>query len=262
MREAQSRQSEMHEKMGEMHNIVTAMDLALEMRVTPERVGQLFRAFRDGKHPHFAGRFNRFAELSPIQVAALRGQDIAGMVDAKEETESAASFATPVAMTPEQGRPNEVAPQRKESGKNIKWGEVVALAIAFVLPTLASAFNTYNVSHQLSKNEWVALFVMCMVMLTPVLFIAARMDWTGVFVAFGVVMFEGFCNASATYLALMGQMEYILNDKRGQCSDFLQSVVNLTSSDHRPTAVLLGATLSVIIAATQLTAFWGIRKRI
>lgn len=146
------------------------------------------------------------------------------------------------------------------SGKN--WGQITALSVAFALPTLASAFNTYNVSHQVSNNGWVALFVMGMVMLTPVLFIAARMDYTGVAVAFIVVLFEGFCNASATYLALMGGMEIILDSKRGQCSEFLQSVVNLTSSDHRPTAILLGLFLAFIIAATQLTAFWGIRKRI
>jgi len=208
----------------------------------------------------FPTRWRIDGELSAAQITALiQAGERKG--SAPKQTESAA-HAADVAMIPDQWSSNVAAPQGKEVGKNIKWGEVVALAIAFVLPTLASAFNTYNVSHQLSKNEWVALFVMCMVMLTPVLFIAARMDWTGVFVAFGVVMFEGFCNASATYLALMGQMEYILNDKRGVCSDFLQSVVNLTSSDHRPTAVLLGAILSVIIAATQLTAFWGIRKRI
>lgn len=143
-----------------------------------------------------------------------------------------------------------------------KWGEIVPLVIAFALPTLASAFNTYNVSHQVSKNTWVALFVMCMVTFTPVLFIAARMDFSGVFVAFGVVAFEAFCNTSATYLSLMGDMEIILDSKRGKCSDFLQSVVNLTNSDHRPTAILLGLMLAVIIAATQLTAFWGIRKRL
>lgn len=143
-----------------------------------------------------------------------------------------------------------------------KWGEIVPLVIAFALPTLASAFNTYSVSHQFSKNAWVALFVMCMVTFTPVLFIAARMDFSGVFVAFCVVAFEAFCNTSATYLSLMGDMEIILDSKRGKCSDFLQSVVNLTNSDHRPTAILLGLMLAVIIAATQLTAFWGIRKRL
>ncbi|MFK5173367.1 hypothetical protein ACI3QN_12710, partial [Propionibacterium freudenreichii] len=66
----------MDKEMGEMHTRITPMDLAAEMQVSPERVGQLFRSLRDGKHPHFVGRFNRFAELNPIQVAMLRGEDL------------------------------------------------------------------------------------------------------------------------------------------------------------------------------------------
>lgn len=247
-------------KMGEMVHRITAMELAAEMQVTPERVGQLFRAFRDGKHPHFVGRFNRFAELSPIQAAVLRGEDLEVQIQ-EIKGEGVAEGATNVGGNLEQGRPNEAAPQEVKRPKKVQWVEVAALGIAFVLPTLASAFNTYRVSHELSKDERVSLFVMCMVMFTPALFIVARMGGAGVFVAFAVVAFESFCNTSATYLSLMGNMEYILDRKRGQSSVFLQSVVDLTNSDHRPTAVLLGLCLALLIAATQLTAFWGIRKR-
>ena len=136
------------------------------------------------------------------------------------------------------------------------------LWIGFAIPTLASAFNTYHVSHQISNNWWVAFCIMIMITLTPMLFIAAKVNWVGAFVAFGVVIFEGFCNLSAIYLSLLGGMEYILDGKRGVCSDFLQSVVNLTNSDHRPTALLIGGALALLIAATQLTAFWAIRNRI
>lgn len=135
------------------------------------------------------------------------------------------------------------------------------LWVGFLIPTFASAFNTYSVSHQITKDWWVAICVMAMVMLTPVLFIAARVSLLGALVAFGVVLFEAFCNLSAIYLSLMGNMRYVLGDKRGQCSDFLQSVVDLTSSDHRPTALLIGVVVSFLISATQLTAFWTIRKR-
>lgn len=146
--------------------------------------------------------------------------------------------------------------------KKIEWVEVSALAIAFVLPTLASAFNTYNVSHQLSQDVRVSFFVMGMVMLTPALFIVARIGKVGVFVAVCVVAFETFCNATASYLSLMGDMEYVLGGKRGQCSEFLNSVAQLTNSDHRPTAVLLAVWLSLLIAMAQLMAFSGIRKRV
>lgn len=135
------------------------------------------------------------------------------------------------------------------------------LWVGFLIPTLASAFNTYNVSHQITKDWWVALFVMAMVMLTPALFIAARVSWMGGIIAFGVVLFEGFCNLSAIYLSLMGNMQYILDGKRGQCSNFLQSVVDLTNRDHRPTALLIGVVVAVLISTTQLAAFWTIRKR-
>ena len=199
-------------------------------------------------------------ELNPEQVNELQraGERKGSQPATKIDIEGVAHVATNVGGNLEQGRPKEAAPQEQ---KRVQWVEVVALGIAFILPTLASAFNTYRVSHELSKDGRVSLFVMCMVMLTPALFIVARMGGAGVFVAFAVVAFESFCNTAATYLSLMGNMEYILDGKRGQCSVFLQSVVELTSSDHRPTAVLLGLCLAVLIAATQLTAFWGIRKR-
>lgn len=161
-------------------------------------------------------------------------------------------------MSIEQGPVNVSAPQDVKQS----FVELAALAVAFLIPTLASAFNTYNVSHQVAKDWRVAMFIMVMVMFTPALFIVARMNWVGAFVAFGVVIFEGFCNLSAIYLSLLGGMEYILDGKRGVCSDFLQSVVNLTNSDHRPTALLIGGSLAILIAATQLTAFWAIRNRI
>lgn len=136
------------------------------------------------------------------------------------------------------------------------------LWVGFAIPTIASAFNTYSISHQVSNNWWMAFCIMLMVTFTPMLFIAAKVDLSGAIVAFGVLIFECFCNLCAIYMSLMGGMEYILDGKRGVCSDFLQSVVNLTNSDHRPTALAIGGALAVLIAATQLTAFWAIRNRI
>lgn len=200
----------------------------------------------------FPDKWRIDGELTPEQVAAL--------IQAGERKGSAPKEkdSTTDSMSLEQGRPNMVAPQKVERDLI----GIAALAVAFLIPTLASAFNTYNVSHQVAKDWRVAIFIMVMVMFTPALFIVARMNWAGAFVAFGVVIFEGFCNLSAIYLSLMGNMEYILDGKRGVCSDFLQSVVNLTNSDHRPTAVLIGGSLAVLIALTQLTAFWAIRNRL
>jgi hypothetical protein len=203
-------------------------------------------------HPLFVAKFDRHALLSEAQIQVLiEGKRIVA------NTVSDRSTAESVTVKPFKS----LEQPTKEAIKS-DLVELVALGLAFLIPTLASAFNTYDVSHQVAKDWRVAMFIMVMVMLTPALFIVARMNWVGAFVAFGVVIFEGFCNLSAIYLSLLGKMEYILDGKRGVSSDFLQSVVNLTNSDHRPTALLIGGALAALICGTQLTAFWAIRNRI
>lgn len=190
-------------------------------------------------------------------------------------------------MRPAQGQPNDVAPQgfdfekwqaysnwelMKEihalkkvkaaaKKKVTQWNEVTALGLAFVFPTVASGVNTFSVAHQLAQKEAVAWSVLCMVSLTPILFILGKMQKIGVFVALAVVIFEGFCNVAATYLSLMGGMVYIFGAPRGDCSAFLQNVVELTESGHKQTALGIAIFLAVIVSAVQLTAFWGLKKR-
>lgn len=142
------------------------------------------------------------------------------------------------------------------------YGAIIALSLAFILPTIASGINTFSVSHQLSKNAAVAYAILGMVSLTPILFIIARMERVGILVAVGVVVFEAFCNVAATYLSLMGGMVFMFGTPRGACSDFLQNVVELTESGHKQTAIGIAIVLAVLIAATQLTSFWGIKTRI
>lgn len=133
-------------EMGEMHNRITPMDLAVEMQVSPERVGQLFRALRDGKHPHFAGRFNRFAELNPIQVAVLRGEDltVVDVVDIAEpepvEVETKEDTTEPMSL--EQGRPNVVAPQKVESN----WRATLFVWVAFLIVMGHAGFIWYDMA--------------------------------------------------------------------------------------------------------------------
>lgn len=104
------------------------MELAAEMQVSPERVGQLFRAFRDGKHPHFAGRFNRFAELTPIQVAILRGEEIEIEVVGFEDVTDTEGT--------EQGPSKEAAPQGKERKSWFKINlEITRLDVVFYATT-------------------------------------------------------------------------------------------------------------------------------
>ena len=236
-----------------MHTNITARKLC-EMTSTKEDTLRMrFAKLHESNPALFPDKWRIDGELNPKQVAALIQ---AGERKGSTPKEKEDSTTEPMSM--EVGPVKESAPQKVERDLI----GIAALAVAFLIPTLASAFNTYNVSHQVAKDWRVAMFIMVMVMLTPALFIVARMNWAGAFVAFGVVIFEGFCNLSAIYLSLMGNMEYILDGKRGVCSDFLQSVVNLTNSDHRPTAVLIGGALAALIALTQLTAFWAIRNRL
>ena len=122
------------------------MDLAVEMQVSPERVGQLFRALRDGKHPHFAGRFNRFAELNPIQVAVLRGEDltVVDVVDIAEpepvEVETKEDTTEPMSL--EQGRPNVVATQKVESN----WRATLFVWVAFLIVMGHAGFIWYDMA--------------------------------------------------------------------------------------------------------------------
>ena len=133
-------------EMGEMHNRITPMDLAVEMQVSPERVGQLFRALRDGKHPHFAGRFNRFAELNPIQVAVLRGEDltVVDVVDIAEpepvEVETKEDTTEPMSL--ERGRPNVVATQKVESN----WRATLFVWVAFLIVMGHAGFIWYDMA--------------------------------------------------------------------------------------------------------------------
>lgn len=283
---------EVHEMNNETHEIrdyTTGVDLSLEMGVTVDRIGQMFRSFRNGGHPAFVGPFNRIAPLTPRQLAALRGEDFT-IIELQKQEDNKGDVLDSIG---EPEPPKEVAPVSLDVAQldynslilkasyQAKWDamkreskrakpvkpttsryQIAALAIAFIFPTVASGINTVNISHQLSSQAAVSYAILGMVSLTPILFIIARMERVGVLVAIGVVAFEAFCNVAATYLSLMGSMVYMSGVPRGACSPFLQNVVELTESAHKNTAVLIAIVLAVIVSSVQLTAFWGLKKRI
>jgi len=247
----------MHEKMGEMHNIVTAMELAAEMQVTPERVGQLFRAFRDGKHPHFAGRFNRFAELSPIQVAALRGQDIAALVEVKEETESAA-HAADVAMIPEQGSSNVAAPQGIYSKKTTF--QKCLLAGVCVLCATASVSNMLDISMQIKGVFWAACVITSIFTLSPFAVFYAGVKPGVSWVVSGICIgYEVFCNSVGIYrgLAQLGRgIPYEVWEPGG----FVDSVSRVTTLAFKPCALTISFTMAGIIASLFLICLIELKR--
>jgi hypothetical protein len=243
--------------MGNMHTRITARQFCELQGKDPDTIRMRFAKLRKTNPLEFPDSWQIDGELSEAQVSALieagkrKGGAIAPAIDTDYKGE------VPVkGEILKEARPNEVAPTLERN-----WWAIGALAFAFIFPTVASGVNTFSVSHQLSKNEVVSYAVLLMVSLTPILFIVARMQRVGLIVAVGVVLFEGFCNVAATYLSLMGSMVYMFGAPRGNCSDFLQNVVELTNSGHKQTAVCIAIVLAVLIAATQLTAFIGIKKR-
>ncbi len=252
---------EVHEMSNETHekqHPATAVDIAFEMGVTVDRIGQVFRAFRNGGHPAFTGPFNRIAPLTPMQLAAIRGED---MPRPKEQDTSEAFLNCTDDSEPAKGLPNEAAPAGGLVVDRNYW-HLAALSVAFVFPTVASGVNTFTISHQLSGQPAVSYAILGMVSLTPILFIIARMERVGVVVALGVVAFEAFCNVAATYLSLMGGMVYAFGVPRGACSPFLQNIVELTESAHKNTAIGIAIAVAIIVSSVQLTAFWGLKNRI
>jgi len=261
--------------MGEMRTRITPMELAAEMQVSPERVGQLFRAFRDGKHPHFAGRFNRFAELTPIQVAILRGEDfeveVLGIEDVTD-TEGA-----------EQGPSKETASQGVDYEKldvYTRWeimkarhSERMALAekavnaidkprrwplwVALVITAGASVPNMVEVTTAMKGSSLVAWAMTAVFTLIPGLLIAARLRgllW-GIVVV-GVMGYTAFCNASAIFGGLTAlDKGYIL-----QPTVFLEAVTNMLNTDYLNTARYLSALMALLIGAIEFVAFKNLAK--
>lgn len=246
-------------EMGEIHTEITAKEIAEMAGTTVERVAQKWRMFAKGGSEHFAAKFDRNEALSQEQVnLLLEGQSV-------KNTDHDVKGRPPKGgdgfRWNDDKRAAKVSPAKSSPSYAYVW-QTAALAAAFILPTIASVTNTYKVSHQLSSDSRVALAIAVMMSFVPALFIMAGVRWTSVIVSCGVVIFEAFCNLSAIYIALMAGMQYVFGQPRGECSSFLQTVCRLAESDYRATAFWLGLSVAIIIAVTQLTAFFELRKRI
>jgi hypothetical protein len=235
---------------------MTTVQLAQITGRTPDLFRMKWAKLKREGSPLFASDFDRNATLTVDQIIALR-PELSGVKNISE-------VPSVVPMRPKAARPNEVAPQAGVSdvesvGRD--WVSIGALGLVFVIATVVSGANTLKVSGQLSNSWLISNALMLMVSFTPILFIVARMEKFGVIVAVCVVVFEGFCNTAATYLSLMGGMVYVWGAPRGDCSAFLQNVVELTSSGHKQTAVGISICLALLVSSVQLVAFWGLKKR-
>ncbi len=145
---------EVHEMSNETHekqHPATAVDIAFEMGVTVDRIGQVFRAFRNGGHPAFTGPFNRIAPLTPMQLAAIRGED---MPKPKEQDTSEAFLNCTDDSEPAKGLPNEVAPAGGLEAKRtlltrlleIEWRVQIFVLFAFCLVVGHAGFIWWDLS--------------------------------------------------------------------------------------------------------------------
>lgn len=197
-------------------------------------------------HPAFAQKFDRHAPLTAEQVQMLAPQR-----GAREKSTRTVENA--------RGAEKSAPPQ---PAKNSRW-QIAPLLIAFILPTVASLGNTYRISHHLSNDATTSFAIMLVMSCVPLLFLWANVGkLVSVLAAIWLVLFEAFCNLSATYLALMGGMVYIFGQPRGECSPFLESVCRLTLSGYQQTAFCLGLAVAFSLLAAQLTSFYELKKRI
>jgi len=248
--------------MGKMHEIMTARQLCQMTSTDEDTMRVRFTKLHKTNPDLFPTRWRIEGELTPDQITELiKAGERKGSAPKQNQAEAVAHTAH-IAMIPETGRPNEVAPQGMESKNRNRW-QIVPLLIAFILPTIASLGNTYRVSHHLSNDATTSTAIMLVMSCVPLLFLWASVGkWVSVGAAVWLVLFEAFCNLSATYLALMGGMVYMFGQPRGECSPFLDSVCRLTSSGYQQTAFCLGLAVAFSLLAAQLTAFYELKKRI
>ena len=239
---------------------MTTVELAENQGKTVDLFRQRYAQFRREGNELFAAEFRRDAVLSVEQIKLLTATKSGRSTTNKEHEIRSVKPIDPVGSQAT-ARPNEGGPETGSEVVNRDWPAIIALAICFLIPTVISAANTFDVSTQLSSKQVISKGLMFMVSFTPILFIVAKMKNWGVGVAVCIVAFEAFCNTAATYLSLMGGMVYVWGAPRGDCSPFLQNVVELTASGHKGTAVIISICLALLVSSVQLVSFWGLKKR-
>lgn len=243
----------------EITHEMTTVELAAIRGNTVDLFRQRYAQFRREEHPLFAAKFRQDAVLTVEQIKLLTATK-SGRSTSKEHEIRSVKPIDPVGSQ-HTARPNEGGPDTGSEVVKRDWFAIGALALVFVMATVISGANTFKVSGQLSNSWLISKGLMLMVSFTPILFIIAKMEIWGVIVAVCIVAFEGFCNTAATYLSLMGGMVYVWGAPRGDCSPFLQNVVELTASGHKGTAVIISICLALLVSSVQLVSFWGLKKR-
>lgn len=238
--------------MGKMHETVTARQLCEMTGEAPDTLRMRYAKLRKTNPALFASPWRIDGELMPDQITALiQAGERKG--SAPKKTESAASFAADIAMTPEPGQPNEVAPQGLAGGNVRRWPLWIALAIT----AGASVPNMVEVTTAMKGSGLVAWAMTGVFTLIPGLLIAARLRgllW-GIVVV-GVMGYTAFCNASAIFGGLTAlDHGYIL-----QPTVFLEAVTNMLNTDYLNTARALSALMALLIGAIEFVAFKNLAK--
>lgn len=237
----------------EMSDEINAKELAKREGIGIRAIGIPYAKFRAEGHPLFASQFDCNAPLSPEQIALLRPGKFTAKKTVQKKTKSEAVEPADIAMTPEQGQPNTVAPQGLEVGSVRLWPLWIALAIT----AGASVPNMVEVTTAMKGSGLVAWAMTGVFTLIPGLLIAARLrGFLWGLVVVGVMGYTAFCNASAIFGGLTAlDHGYIL-----QPTVFLEAVTNMLNTDYLNTARALSALMALLIGAIEFVAFKNLAR--
>ena len=246
--------------MGKMHDMVTAVDLSKELGISVERVGQKFRAFRDGKHPHFSGPFNRVASLTPVQVAYLRGEVVEPETETKESDVTGVESEKVVVGRPDRGPSKVMAPETVTAVKKRTLSQKLVLAGVCVLCATASVSNMLEVSLQIKEVFWVAAVFTAIFTVAPfAVFYADVPPGVSWFVSGICIFYEVFCNSVGIYrgFANLGQgVPYEVWEPGG----FIDSISRVTTLEARPCALAVSGAMAALVASLFLVCLIELKK--
>lgn len=247
----------------EMADEINAKELAKREKVSVRAIGIPYAKLRAQGHPLFASQFDCNAPLSPEQIAILRPGKLQVNVPKKIKAEAVAHSAN-IAMNPEQGRPNEVAPQGvglNASPKKVRsFSQKAVLAGVCVFCAVASISNMLDISTQIKDSFAVACVLTSIFTLAPFAVFYADVKPGVSWLVSGICIgYEVFCNTVGTYkgLANLGRgVPYEVWEPGG----FIDSISRVTTIEARPCALVVSGVMAAIIASLFLLCLNELKK--
>lgn len=150
----------------------------------------------------------------------------------------------------------EPAPLKRKIASGTSAGKRQALLVALLIaPTVASVWNVYRVSEQVSENWLAAALLTVVLSVTALGFVLAGIRRrTTVALALLLIAYEAFCNLTRIYDGLM-------HDGVHDCpTRFLGLVTDIFNTGSHGTAIALGALTALLLAAVQYATISEVNK--